>query len=152
MRTLCDECQDCPLGDNTEAGNSEFIRPKQVSILQVSKYPSVQVSQVSKYPSIPSMQMYKYPSIPSMQVSQVCKYAGACSGVSSEKTSLPEFFCSASLCEASKKITGNGFFPTFVTQLDSKFWPGFASQKSRSSFCFTTFDFRFLSKFLISFA
>ena len=25
MRTLCDECQDCPLGDNTEAGNSEFI-------------------------------------------------------------------------------------------------------------------------------
>ena len=71
---------------------------------------------------------------------------------SSEKTSLPEFFCSASLCEASKKITGNGFFPTFVTQLDSKFWPGFASQKSRSSFCFTSFDFRFLSKFLISFA
>ena len=72
--------------------------------------------------------------------------------MSSEKTSLPEFFCSASLCEASKKITGNGFFPTFVTQLDSKFWPGFASQKSRSSFCFTSFDFRFLSKFLISFA
>ena len=71
---------------------------------------------------------------------------------SSEKTSLPEFFCSASLCEASKKITGNGFFSTFVTQLDSKFWPGFASQKSRSSFCFTSFDFRFLSKFLISFA
>ena len=71
---------------------------------------------------------------------------------SSKKTSLPEFFCSASLCEASKKITGNGFFPTFVTQLDSKFWSGFASQKSRSSFCFTSFDFRFLSKFLISFA
>ena len=72
--------------------------------------------------------------------------------LSSKKTSLPEFFCSASLCEASKKFTGNGFFPTFVTQLDSKFWPGFASQKSRSSFCFTSFDFRFLSKFLISFA
>ena len=57
-----------------------------------------------------------------------------CELLSSEKTSLPEFFCSASLCEASKKITGNGFFSTFVTQLDSKFWPGFASQKSRSSF------------------
>merc|ERR1711911_47143 len=52
--------------------NVDQGRPKQVSILQVSKYPS-----------IPSMQMYKYPSIPSMQVSQVCKYAGACSGVCS---------------------------------------------------------------------
>merc|ERR1711946_66810 len=61
--------------------NVDQGRPKQVSILQVSKYPSVQVSQVSKYPSIPSMQMYKYPSNPRMQVSQVCKYAGACSGV-----------------------------------------------------------------------
>merc|ERR1712055_961099 len=39
--------------------NVDQGRPKQVSILQVSKYPSVQVSQVSKYPSI--------------QVSQVCK-------------------------------------------------------------------------------
>merc|ERR1712083_954890 len=58
--------------------NVDHGRPKQVSILQVSKYPSVQVSQVSKYPSIPSMQMYKYPSNPSMRVSQVCKYAGAC--------------------------------------------------------------------------
>ena len=58
--------------------NVDQARPKQVSILQVSKYPSVQVSQVSKYPSIPSMQMCKYSSIPSMQVSQVCKYAGVC--------------------------------------------------------------------------
>merc|ERR1712032_275654 len=63
--------------------NVDQGRPKQVSILQVLKYPSVQVSQVSKYPSIPSMQMCKYPSIPTMQVSQVCKYAGACSGVCS---------------------------------------------------------------------
>merc|ERR1712016_379942 len=60
--------------------NVDQGRPKQVSILQVSKYPSVQVSQVSKYPSITSMQMFKYPSIPSMQVCkyasmQVCKYA-----------------------------------------------------------------------------
>ena len=51
--------------------NVDQGRPKQVSILQVSKYPSVQVSQVSKYPSIQVSQVCKYTSI---QVTQVCKY------------------------------------------------------------------------------
>ena len=51
--------------------NVDQGRPKQVSILQVSKYPSVQVSQVSKYPSIQVSQVCKCTSI---QVTQVCKY------------------------------------------------------------------------------
>merc|ERR1712032_78356 len=51
--------------------NVDQGRPEQVSILQVSKYPSVQVSQVSKYPSIQVSQVCKCTSI---QVTQVCKY------------------------------------------------------------------------------
>merc|ERR1711911_174873 len=48
--------------------NVDQGRPKQVSILQVSKYPSVQVSQVCKCTSIQVSQVCKYPKYASMQV------------------------------------------------------------------------------------